>query len=129
MATGEQGAAYDKVRHAVRTGKLVKPDICEKCGCTPPRRRDGRSLIQGHHHRGYSRPLDVRWLCHSCHDETIDHPRGIKNGASKLTRAQAVEIKRLALSRRMSGPKIAERFGVTHHLVYMIRDGLKWPDL
>lgn len=39
-----------------RKGKLV-PRPCESCGA---------SQVQKHHD-DYSRPLDVRWLCKSCH--------------------------------------------------------------
>lgn len=47
-----------KVREAVRTGKLVKPDSCPNCGS--PERLEG-------HHEDYSKPLDVIWLCNICH--------------------------------------------------------------
>lgn len=46
------------VQQALRTGRLIRPAACEQCGriCKP----------QGAHH-DYSLPLDVRWLCRSCH--------------------------------------------------------------
>ena len=44
--------------NALRAGKLTKPDACSKCG------KAGR--IHGHH-PDYSKPLEVVWLCHSCH--------------------------------------------------------------
>ncbi len=50
--------AADRVRYALKTGRLVKPDACQECG------KSGR--IQAAH-SDYSRPLDVRWLCVSCH--------------------------------------------------------------
>ncbi len=52
--------ARDAVRAAVRSGRLGKPDHCESCvrECNP----------HGHH-RDYSRPLDVEWLCVDCHAE------------------------------------------------------------
>lgn len=46
--------------------KAKPPKNCQKCGCVP-KCRDGRRAIQGHHHRGYDRPLDVVWLCARCH--------------------------------------------------------------
>ena len=53
-----------KARHAlngaVRYKKIYKPDICSKCGGHNQR-------IEGHHHLGYDKPLDVIWLCVSCH--------------------------------------------------------------
>jgi len=50
-----------KVRWAVASGRLVRPDKCEQCGvkCKP----------QGHH-TDYSKPLEVTWLCKACHAKT-----------------------------------------------------------
>jgi hypothetical protein len=54
----ERRAAHHAVEKAVRTGKLIRPTICERCGkdCKP----DGA-------HTDYSKPLDVLWLCRRCH--------------------------------------------------------------
>lgn len=49
---------YEAVRTAVKRGILIRPTTCEVCG------REGK--IQGAH-ADYSKPLDVRWLCRSCH--------------------------------------------------------------
>jgi len=46
--------------------RVLRADTCECCGCRP---RD-QSYIHAHHD-DYSRPLDVRWLCASCH--TVVH--------------------------------------------------------
>ena len=45
-------------RYAVKAGKLIRPDHCESCfkECKP----------EGHH-KDYSKPLDVDWLCQECH--------------------------------------------------------------
>lgn len=48
------------VRRAVSSGALVRPEKCSRCGS------GGR--IQAHHH-DYDKPLDVEWLCASCHLE------------------------------------------------------------
>jgi hypothetical protein len=44
--------------NAIRNGKLVRPSSCSscKCLCKPEA-----------HHENYEKPLDVIWLCRSCH--------------------------------------------------------------
>lgn len=59
--------AHDAMEDALRRGELTRPDCCEQCG-RGGTAKDGRSLIQGHHD-DYNKPLDVRWLCQSCHHE------------------------------------------------------------
>jgi hypothetical protein len=45
---------------AIKSGTIIKADECimPDCDCT--------ENIEGHHH-DYSRPLEVLWLCCSCH--------------------------------------------------------------
>lgn len=46
---------------ALEKGELINPQKCEDCkneGCR----------IEGHHD-DYTKPLEVRWLCHKCHYE------------------------------------------------------------
>jgi len=54
----EKYKAHNMVNNAVRDGRMSKPNHCEGCGdiCNP----------HGHH-EDYSKPLDVVWLCVSCH--------------------------------------------------------------
>ena len=52
--------ARAKARYAVKTGKLVKPTKCEGCELKKP--------LQGHH-PDHSKPLEVIWLCSTCHAE------------------------------------------------------------
>lgn len=47
-----------KVQAALRGGVLVRPDTCEACGV--------QARIEAAHH-DYAKPLEVRWLCRSCH--------------------------------------------------------------
>lgn len=55
----EKSAARSAVGYALRTGILVRPKKCSKCGkrCKP----------QAHHHKGYGKKLDVIWFCRTCH--------------------------------------------------------------
>src|SRR3990167_7103129 len=52
--------ARQKLNDAVRHKRIIRPSTCEACGV--------KEKIQGHHHRGYKRPLDVLWLCKLCHE-------------------------------------------------------------
>lgn len=50
--------ARRKVSYAVETGKVKKPTLCQICKTRP---------ALDAHHEDYSKPLDVRWFCRSCH--------------------------------------------------------------
>lgn len=54
----EQWRAHHRVRVALRNGILKRPNTCSVCA--------GAGRIEAHHD-DYDRPLDVRWLCQSCH--------------------------------------------------------------
>lgn len=64
----ERYKANTSVSNAMRDGRLLRPSNCDKCGmdCKP----------QGHHD-DYSKPLVVRWLCVSCHNEFHNFVREI----------------------------------------------------
>lgn len=64
----EKRAAHILVGHAVRSGRLVKPECCPCCGEFKPRRQ-----IHAHH-EDYTKPLDVVWMCAKCHH---DHHKSI----------------------------------------------------
>lgn len=51
--------AHDAISYAVSSGKMKKPENCQECG-------ESEFGIHGHHD-DYLKPLDVRWLCPSCH--------------------------------------------------------------
>ena len=57
--------AHEAVNTAVRRGKMIRPEKCQRCGA------GGR--IEAHH-EDYSRKLDVEWLCRSCHRGTFRQP-------------------------------------------------------
>jgi hypothetical protein len=56
-----KGQARKKLRNAVRRGEVKKPEYCSICERKLPRKK-----ISGHH-KDYSKPLDVIWVCHICH--------------------------------------------------------------
>jgi hypothetical protein len=60
--------AHYALNYAVSKGEIKKPSRCELCGKT------GR--LHAHHWHGYEHPLDVQWLCPSCHHAA--HGRGPK---------------------------------------------------
>ena len=54
----EKWVTRAKLRYAVKTGMLKKPNKCEVC--------NKAKKLQGHH-EDYSLPLEVIWLCSACH--------------------------------------------------------------
>ena len=122
---------YRKVRQALKSGALVRPECCERCGVSPPRALDGRSLIQAHHN-DYSRPLDVEWLCTKCHrietplPEIIGAPNfGIRNGQSRLTEDAVRQIKSSPLGCRVLG----RLHGVDKKTIQRVRNGIHWKEV
>lgn len=49
-------SCHQKIFHAIRKGLLIKLP-CVKCG----------NQKSSAHHNDYTKPLDVIWLCHTCH--------------------------------------------------------------
>lgn len=60
-------SARNKVYRAIKSGKLVKATECSQCGSI--------HRIQAHH-IDYSKPLEVVWLCRTCH--TNEHSKYFK---------------------------------------------------
>ena len=54
----EKIRAQYAMNYAIATGRLTKPDVCSNCN------QGGK--IEGHH-EDYDKPLEVVWLCRSCH--------------------------------------------------------------
>ena len=65
--------AYMAVDAALRCGVLIRPQVCSGCGCP-----DTEHRIEAHHH-DYTKPLDVIWLCPTCHDR-VDAERRTRHG-------------------------------------------------
>lgn len=62
----ERHNAQEAVQRALKAGLLIRPTECEECGKMPAPRKNGASGIVAHH-PDYTKPLDVTWLCQSCH--------------------------------------------------------------
>ena len=54
----ERIRAVNALNHAIRADRMMREPRCSTCGKIA--RTDA-------HHDDYSKPLDVRWLCRSCH--------------------------------------------------------------
>lgn len=124
---------------AVRYGSIKRPRKCSQCGRRPKNKR----FIHGHHHKGYDRWWDVRWLCLWCHriaDAEKHDLRGAKswptqnpekthfalnNPNRKLTEAQVRRIKKM-LAGGVPAKKIAPQFSVTYENIWAIKTGKTW---
>jgi hypothetical protein len=60
--------AHETLRRAVKKGLVKKSSECEWCGTKECR-------LHGHH-EDYEKPLDVQWLCSSCHAMTREKRNG-----------------------------------------------------
>lgn len=59
--------ARKAVARAVKSGKLIVPQMCEECQVQEVK-------LQAHHYLGYAKEhqLDVKWLCPRCHGRVKD---------------------------------------------------------
>lgn len=65
------------VRRAIKNGVLIRPTTCEQCG------KNSRIYAA---HSDYSKPLDIRWLCASCHIKwDSKDPKTISSEAIKIS--------------------------------------------
>lgn len=77
-ANPEKTRAHWQVKNALKSGRLVRPEACERCGTVTTRLNA--------HHDDYSRPLAVEWLCTSCHRR---HHAALNIAAASVERAAA----------------------------------------
>jgi hypothetical protein len=117
--------ARQRVRDAVRHGKIEKPQKCQRCGQITK-----ASLLHGHHKNGYRDPFDVTWLCVHCHN-VVDADKiglsGENNGSAVLTNNQAIEIRRLYAS-GIPGRRLAIKFGVSQATVSFLVNRKTYPN-
>jgi len=84
--------ARREVAEAVADGRLSYPDACDLCGGVQAT-MISRAIEA--HHEDYSRPLDVLWLCKSCHARVHGTHGGLLRYVAWL-RAQLAGAERLA---------------------------------
>ncbi len=60
----EKAKAREDVQKALKSGKLIKPNICRICG----EYFEDKGNIHGHH-EDYNQSLKVVWCCRKCHRE------------------------------------------------------------
>lgn len=63
MSSQLQRDAHNTLWSEIWAGRMERADSCEQCGDSPK-----MDAIQAHHD-DYAKPLDVRWLCRSCHQK------------------------------------------------------------
>lgn len=134
VGAAQKMRARAQVRRALERGILVRPDACPRCGLPDRRGRDGRSTIHAHHHNGYDRPLDIEWLCVTCHFQEDRRLGGAANGMSRLTAEQVAEIRRRyrptahCKSPEGSARALAREFGVYDSTIRRIVKNVSWID-
>lgn len=79
----DKSDAEGKLNDAIRYGKIKRPDTCSLCGvkCTP----------QAHHY-DYSKPLNVVWVCVSCHANIHNRLRAIKRENKALVKIPIYDL-------------------------------------
>lgn len=131
--------AHSKVQTAINSGKLTRPDSCSKCGKAPKRGKDGRATVQAHH-EDYDHPLDVTWVCASCHGKEHPNrlgekngmntkpekrPMGEKHGCAKLKESDVIKI----ISSDLTTNELVLKYNVSYSAIYKIRNGTKWKHI
>ena len=113
--------AHSIFASAVKRGKLTRPVSCSQCAAVPPRGKDGRSQIQGHH-PDYSKPLEVVWLCVACHRAVTPLPIGPRTPQAVLTE----ELVRTIRASPMGAKEFAIKHGLSRRTVSDAKAGRWW---
>lgn len=82
-------SAQSLLAYHVKRGNIIRPTECEECG-------KHSEKIEGAHYN-YDEPLNVRWLCRSCHVKwDKENPKGVTRvvilAARQATGKKAVRI-------------------------------------
>lgn len=54
----EKVVAQNALKVQIRNGSIIRPELCSACGNTG---------VMAGHHKDYTKPLEIIWLCRSCH--------------------------------------------------------------
>ncbi len=73
----EKEKARYAVRREIKAGKLFKPTHCSECNI--------RKSVDAHH-KDYSQPLEITWLCRECHSRVHNLKTYIMGVSSPLRR-------------------------------------------
>ena len=88
--------AHHAASWAVQSGRLTCPDICERCG------KSTHSFDK--HHPDYARPLDVVFLCRSCHKKV--HVAG-SHGCGRHPMTPRKKLSQATLRKKIAAVKVA----------------------
>lgn len=102
-----RGPAHTALSLAIRHGDLIPGLICADCGGSQDRPLDG-------HHDDYSKPLEVIWLCRSCH--SIRH-RDDDSYSSRRLQLALDHLRAHPEDREAPCRQVAKKLGITHTTV------------
>ena len=105
---GEKREAGRLLRKALRKGQVIKAERCEACGST-------EYMVA--HHPDYDKPLEVLWVCSSCHKKLH---LSIAGEARKGSRPYINPLDKIARRREKVQPEtveVVERWTPTEHII------------
>lgn len=111
------------VEAAIKAGVLTKPEACSSCG-----KKDCR--IEAYH-EDHTKPLEVDWLCVSCHRKRDSRRRreqgilGKPKPSRKLTDDQVREIRECDLSYS----QMAKKYGVSVNVLQKVKAYQTYKDV
>lgn len=81
--TERQKLAQDLIQRMIERGDIVPPVKCNRCASPPA---SGFKRLDAHH-QDYIKPLEVEWLCRTCHIRAHDQPGACINAEGPVDRA------------------------------------------
>ena len=68
---------------AEESGEIIRPELCETC-------KKRTFLVR--HHRDYNKPLEITWLCGSCHRQEHCANKDLKNPDNKNLNRRPIQV-------------------------------------